>query len=246
MFPPFIENPFWGDPVVSKRAVGDLFEAFSDPRPAGAKGSHSLGEGFRKFLAEKGEYPFKDDAASGRGPSRLLLHKRAETLLVVALAFLITNIASFSVGVWNGKRGSAEAGEPSTEVAAPDLKPLPDVAPDLLIDPVPTPARPARAPSAAPVAEAEAEAAPAPVEKRYTIRVASLGLGQMEDAKEIASFFKKRNFGSAKVRRVGSNLVIEVGAFASTRSAAAKKALQDIRRSKFNFTKFKTAYFVKH
>lgn len=231
---------------MKKRESGDLFEAFADPRAAGSsahRGDKSLGSGFRKFLEERGEYPFRDEGApSGKILSRSMLHKRAETLLVVALAFLITNIASFSVGVWNGKRGTASAEEPSSVTVTKEAAPLPDVTASVVTDPVPVLPAPAQpAPARTP-----AEASPAmPVSTPYHIRVASLGLNQTKEAEEIARHFEKRGYRPSEVRRVGSCLVIEVGAYPSTNSDGARRALEDIRRTKFKFSTFKDAYFIK-
>jgi len=235
---------------VSKREIGELFEVFSDPRPSGAKamrGRSDLGAGFRKFLEDRGEYPFKDDEGGGGMRFGKIFRIRTETVLVLALAFLIANIASFSIGVWNGKKGAASAGEPSVDAREPGARALEDVAPSptVTFDPVPrTPVHrtPARTPVASPAPGAATVSAAG---GKYTIRVVSLGLSQAKIAREIEKFFASRGYAPTKLRTAGKNLVIEVGSFASTKEPKAVRALKDVQRAKYKFTKFKDAYFVR-
>jgi hypothetical protein len=232
--------------------MGELFEVFSDPRPGGVSSlreGKELGKGFRKFLKDRGEYPFRDDVGKGRSGAIRLFNLRSETLLVVALAFLITNIASFSMGVWNGKRGVAEAQNPSQEGEEPVAAKIQDVIPPkVFTDPVPV-ARPKARP--VPVAPAKASipsAGPAStaVKKPYTIRVASLSLHQTKEAREIANFFATRGYKPTSVRKAGSkNLVIEVGAFSSCKSPDALRALRDVKQARYKFTRFQDAFFVR-
>ncbi|MCU0723502.1 MAG: hypothetical protein MUC63_07795, partial [Planctomycetes bacterium] len=156
---------------MKKSDSGEMFDAFTDPRASG--GSAGLGDGFRKFLEEKGEYPLKDGAGSAFR-TRAAARGKMETLLVVALAFLITNIAAFSVGVWNGKRGTVRADTPSSAPVPAEPERLPDVAPRVVADPVPTPepALPA-APAAVPSAAEDA---------KYVIRLATVGTNQAKEA----------------------------------------------------------------
>lgn len=203
-----------------------------------------MGDGFRKFLEERGEYPFKDDDPHGKLRFGRILRIRTETLLVVALAFLIANIASFSLGVWNGKRGTAVAGEPGEPL--PVAQKLGDVAPpNVIADPVPPAAR--RAASTPTPRPPQEPAAPAPAvqDAKYTIRVASLGLSQNKEAAEIAAFFAQRGYNPSVARKAGSCLVIEVGGFASSRGPDAVRALKDVQNAKFKFTRFKDAFFVR-
>lgn len=219
---------------MKKSDSGDLFEAFSDPRPAG--GSGTTAGGFRKYLEEKGEYPFRDGGGTAIR-SRAGLRGRMETLLVVALAFLITNIAAFSVGVWNGKRGTARADTPAAAPVPAEAQRLPDVAPSVVADPVPAPEPAPPEPAAAPAAPAD--------EAKFVIRVATLGTGQMRDAQEIAQFFESKGFRPAQVRALGKNLVIEVGSFTSAKSSSALKCLRDVREQRCKGSRFSDAMFVK-
>jgi hypothetical protein len=221
---------------VKKSDTGDLFEAFSDPRPSGS--ATGTGEGFRKYLEERGEYPFKDRTVGGYRV-RGALRGRMETLLVVALAFLITNIAAFSVGVWNGKRGTVRAETPAGDAAEAEPLRLPDVAPRIVADPVPAPEPAPPEPVAAPTAPAAAE------EGKYVIRLATVGTGQSREAHEIAQFFESRGFKPAQVRTLGKNLVIEVGSFSSMKSPQALKALRDAKDAKYRGSRFADAMFVK-
>ncbi|MHC4601059.1 MAG: hypothetical protein ACYS47_18860, partial [Planctomycetota bacterium] len=196
-----------------KREMGELFEVFADPRPSGASALRNRkgSSGFKKFLEARGEYPFKDDGLREKFNVRRMFQVKTETLLVLALAFLIANIASFSIGVWNGKRGSVDAAVPAPENAVQATGTLSDPAgPIVKTEPVPEPRRTLGGegipvtpkPKAPPVAEG-----------KYTIRVMTLGLSQTKDAREHAEFFVQRGYRPAKVRRVGSKLVVEVGAF---------------------------------
>jgi hypothetical protein len=236
---------------VRKRDTGELFEVFSDPRSSGSaalRDRKEMGTGFRKFLEDRGEYPFKDDSSGGGGfQMRRILRVKTETLLVLALAFLIANIASFSVGVWNGKRGSADAAEPEPAVEAKAGQTLNDVVTPTIIKErvvAPIPRREARVVHE-PSPGRKGVTAPPPREGRYVIRVASLGLSQTKEATAIAKFFADRGYSPTKVRRVGSNLVVEVGAFTSTKSPLAVRALRDIRGARHKFTRFKDAFFVR-
>jgi hypothetical protein len=235
-----------------------LFHALADKKSMNALAAGAGVGSFKDFLRQRGEYPFPEDEDITVGiRARRFFGLRIETLLAVALAFGITNVISFTLGAWNSKETPAAS---VLEKLGPAERPTQAIrkVPEARVpfpqeDPKDRPARidrrilPQDAPKARPEPKPEPKPSAPASEATHTIRLISIPPGKsLDEAREIEGFFKRQKLGPVKVRQTsGGWTVVEVGAFASSKTPAAKRTLARVRKMHHKFNHFRDAYLVR-